>query len=148
MKIFLNTQSITPETAAVRGPTSLTPVPFPAITAGNKLRYEVFLVDGFGGYDPISGDGDYTLKLAIGDVETSRILCTVPPNGWTSQTVTVDGVPTSCWTGILDVSVDDVIEYVQGLRSRQAFWELQITGPDNTVTTYAQQPVEVLNSLQ
>jgi len=142
-RVFLNAQALSPDAAVVAAPTNLTPVPFPAIVAGNILRFQFLLVDGFGAYDPDTGDPGSTVTLALGNVETQTVLTS--ETTFTSETVTIDGVTTTAWEVVLDCSGAGVTDYVSGQRSKTAFIEFEVVNADGDVNTRMQAAVDVLN---
>lgn len=148
MRLFINTQASNPGSASVVSASNPAPIPFPSVVAGNKVVYEVFLVDGAGNYETFSGDASYTVKLAIGDPASRNSLASVTGGSWASFSAAIAGVAVSGWRATLDLSGQAVKDYVFNLRSRVVSWELQITAPGGSITTYAQQDVEILNSIQ
>lgn len=66
-KLFVNVQAGSIASALVRSPTNLSPVSFPSLVIGDQRDYEIYFVDGLGGYAPWSGDASYIPMLAIGD---------------------------------------------------------------------------------
>lgn len=146
-RIFLNSRAISGREAAVTGATSLTPIAFPDIIAGNKIQFRFFLVDGFGGYESISGDVTlFTLKLALGDVATRTTLTST--TSFTSASETIDGVSTAAWQCTLDCTGAGVLADVVNLESKEKFIELQVTETATTlVNTYLQMKVQLRNRI-
>lgn len=144
--LFLNYRTRSPEFALVKSAEVLDELTFPAITAGNKIRFRIFLVDGTGSYETFSGDGTYSLKVSIGTIETGTAIAT--QNTWASEAVTVNGVATSCWVATIDASVAGVTNFVSGLRSKDAQFEVQLSSPAAAeIRTICQQRTTILNKL-
>jgi hypothetical protein len=145
IRLFINSRAQSPAAALVNSPTKLQPVTFPSIVAGNKIKYRVFVVDGFGGFETYSGDNTYTLKMSLGNVLSGTTL--VSQNTWAREDETIEGIATSGWGAILDCSVAGVTGYVAGLLDREAHWEFQLTNATPEIFTLIQAPVVIHNKL-
>lgn len=66
-QLFINVAASDITKALVRSPTDLTPIAFPKLVVGDGRAYELYFVDGLGGYAPFSGDGSYIPYLGIGE---------------------------------------------------------------------------------
>ncbi len=88
-KLYLNVAASDISRALVRSLTDMTPVGFPQLVVGDGRSYELYFVDGLGGYAPFSGDGSYIPYIAIG-------LCGYPTGGtatWTFGANTTAALP-------------------------------------------------------
>lgn len=134
--IYANTNA-DPGSAAVRSEVYPVPVVIPTVVRGNKITYNVYLVDGEGNFDDISGDSGYTLKIGIG-----------PAGGTAYATVTFTTQITNGWQGTLDLTGADITDALAGEASVESIWELQITKDATSESrTYIQQPVTILNKV-
>ena len=126
-----------PTSAVVRSEVYPVPASIPAVTRGNKIEYSVYLVDGEGNFDSISGSAGYTLKIAIG-----------PAGGPALASVQFTTQITNGWKGTLDLTGADVTNALSGKASIPTVWELQVTKDATSETrTYAQQEVTLLNKV-
>lgn len=66
-QLFINVAASDISKALVRSPTDLNPIAFPKLVVGDGRSYELYFVDGQGGYAPFSGDGSYIPYIAIGE---------------------------------------------------------------------------------
>lgn len=66
-QLFVNVAATSLSSALVRSPTNLSPVSFPQLVVGDGRDYEIFFVDGAGGYASFSGDASYIPYIAIGN---------------------------------------------------------------------------------
>lgn len=66
-QLFINVAASSIARSLVRSVTDLTPVPFPELVIGDGRSYELYFVDGLGGYAAFSGDGSYIPYIAIGN---------------------------------------------------------------------------------
>lgn len=66
-KLYVNVAAASIARSLVRSPTDLTPVGFPQLVVGDGRSYELYFVDGQGGYAAFSGDGSYIPYIAIGE---------------------------------------------------------------------------------
>lgn len=66
-QLFINVAANSIVSALVRSLTDMTPVPFPELVVGDGRAYELYFVDGRGGYAAFSGDGSYIPYVAIGE---------------------------------------------------------------------------------
>jgi hypothetical protein len=66
-QLFINVAANSIASSLVRSLTDMTPVPFPELVIGDGRAYELYFVDGKGGYAPFSGDGSYIPYVAIGE---------------------------------------------------------------------------------
>lgn len=83
--LYVNVNAPDIANALVRSATDLTPVSFAKLVVGDNKEYDLFFVDGEGGYAPWSGSGSYTPLIALGD-------CGNPSGG--TFTLTFDGQTT------------------------------------------------------
>jgi hypothetical protein len=65
-QLFINTAAQSLSAALVRSLTDMTPISLPQLVIGDNRAYDLFLVDGLGGYASFSGDPSYIPNLAIG----------------------------------------------------------------------------------
>lgn len=65
-QLFINVAASAISRALVRSVTDMTPVAFPELVIGDGRSYELYFVDGQGGYAAFSGDGSYIPYIAIG----------------------------------------------------------------------------------
>lgn len=65
-QLFVNVAATSLSSALVRSATNLSPVSFPQLVVGDGRDYEIFFVDGLGGYAAFSGDASYIPYIAIG----------------------------------------------------------------------------------
>lgn len=66
-QLFVNVQATSIASALVRSAEDLTPVSFPTLVVGDGREFELYFVDGLGGFASFSGDGSYIPMLAIGE---------------------------------------------------------------------------------
>lgn len=66
-QLFVNIAAGSIGSALVRSVTDMSPVSFPELVIGDGRTYELYLVDGLGGYASFSGDGGYIPYIAIGE---------------------------------------------------------------------------------
>lgn len=66
-QLFVNIQATSLANALVRSVQDLQPVGFPQLVIGDGRQYELYFVDGLGGFVPWSGNGAYIPYLAIGN---------------------------------------------------------------------------------
>jgi hypothetical protein len=66
-QLFVNVQAQSIGSALVRSATDLTPVTFPTLVVGDGREYELYFVDGVGGYASFSGDASFIPLIAIGE---------------------------------------------------------------------------------
>lgn len=66
-QLFVNIAASSISSALVRSVTDMSPVSFPELVIGDGRTYELYLVDGLGGYATFSGDASYIPYIAIGD---------------------------------------------------------------------------------
>jgi len=146
-RIILNSAAQSAASAAVNSASRLVPVAFPDIVAGNKIQYRIFLADGNGTYEPISGDvTNFTLKLALGVIETRTTLTSTTT--FTGPAETIDGVATAGWQATLDCSVPAVMDALALIASKELVIELQVTETaTGLITTYLQMSVQVRNRI-
>lgn len=136
VSIYANSNA-DPSAAAVRSEVYPVPVSIPAVTRGNKVIYNVYLVDGEGNFDSISGTSGYTLKIGIGT-----------PGGTAIASVTFTAQITNGWTGTLDLTGSGVTDALAGAANVEVTWELQVTKDATSVTqTYIQQTTLLLNKV-
>lgn len=65
-QLFINVAARAISSSLVRSLTDMTPVAFPELVIGDGRAYELYFVDGAGGYAAFSGDGSYIPYIAIG----------------------------------------------------------------------------------
>lgn len=65
-QLFVRVNATSIGSALVRSLTDMTPVSFPTLVIGDGRNYELYFVDGAGGYAPFSGNGGYIPYIAIG----------------------------------------------------------------------------------
>src|SRR3954469_4246752 len=66
-QLFINVAASSIARSLVRSQTDLTPVSFPELVIGDGRSYELYFVDGLGGYAAFSGDGSFIPYIAIGN---------------------------------------------------------------------------------
>lgn len=66
-QLFVNIAASSIGSALVRSLTDMTPLSFPQLVIGDGRDYELYLVDGQGGYASFSGNGGYIPYIAIGE---------------------------------------------------------------------------------
>lgn len=66
-KLFVNVAAASIGSALVRSVSDMTPVAFPSLVIGDGRSYELYFVDGLGGYASFSGSGAYIPYIAIGE---------------------------------------------------------------------------------
>ncbi len=71
MDNYINTAATDIARARTVGLTQLTPEPFPILVVGTKPTQRFFFANR-GTLEPWSGDGDYTLRLTVGDAVSRR----------------------------------------------------------------------------
>jgi hypothetical protein len=66
-QLFINTAAQSLAAALVRSLTDMTPVALPELVIGDTRAFDLYFVDGLGGYASFSGDASYQPSLAIGE---------------------------------------------------------------------------------
>lgn len=66
-QLFVNVQASSIGSSLVRSATDLTPVTFPTLVVGDGREYELYFVDGEGGFASFSGDASFIPLIAIGE---------------------------------------------------------------------------------
>jgi hypothetical protein len=66
-KLFVNIAASSIDKALVRAVNDMQPVAFPSLVIGDGRDYELYFVDGTGGYASFSGSGGYIPMIAIGE---------------------------------------------------------------------------------
>lgn len=106
IQLFVNIQASSVANGLVRSLTDLTPIPFPELVIGDFRDYDLFLVDGNGGYASFSGSGAYTLFVAIGQ-------CGFPTGGTFTVTFGANTTAALAW----NISPAALQTALQGLAS-------------------------------
>jgi hypothetical protein len=107
----------------------------PDLVKGNKVDQMIYLVDGVGALDAISGSSSYTCKVAVG-----------PKEGGSSWTTATFSAVTNGWSGTTDMTTAAVASAIAGMKSMRAILEVELTLIAGTkVRTIMQQEVTVLN---
>ncbi len=89
-QLFVNINASSIENALVTSLTNMSRVAFPELVVGDSRDYELFLVDGLGGYAPFSGNGGYIPYIAIGE-------CGFPSGGTFTLTFSSDTTSALAW---------------------------------------------------
>ena len=126
-----------PTLGAVKSEVYPSATTIPAVRRGDKVTYNVYLVDGAGNFDTTSGVAGHTLVIAIGQAGSTAL-----------ASISFTGLITNGWTGVLDLTGQGIIDVVAGKSSTQAIFELEVTtDATGNKRTYIQAPVTILNKL-
>lgn len=126
-----------PSEALVASTTYPEPVRPPDLVAGDKIDQTVYLVDGVGALDALSGSAAYTCKVGVGPITGG--------SNWTTATFSA---VTSGWAGTTDMTQAAVTAAIAGLASVRALLEVELTLIAGTkVRTVLQQEVTLLNKV-
>lgn len=132
--LYVNGQA-PPTQALVKSTTYPVNVSVPDLVKGNKIVQTIYLVDGNGALDAISGSASYTCKVGVG-----------PSTGGSSWTTNTFSATTNAWTGTVDMTTAAVASAISGVKSLRAIFEVEITEISSSkVRTLVQQEVTVLN---
>jgi len=134
--LYINTNAA-PQTALVSRQDYPSPVSMTSLVRGDEVVFDIYLVDGEGGYDATSGAAGFTFKLGVG------------PMGQTyyTQATTFSSI-TNGWSMTLDMSVAAISAALGNLASIDATFEFQVTTVATSKRrTYLQVPVTILNQV-
>lgn len=135
LKIYCNVAARTPEDGIVIS--EVYPVPIPEtfdLVRGDQVNLSVYLVDGNGSFDVISGASGYTLKVAVGN-----------PGGTVAAMQDSWNLITNGWGAYLDLNTQGIIDLLAGQPSVKTKIEIEVTDGSGKVRTYGQRSVRILN---
>lgn len=133
--LFINVAAQSPETAFVVS--EAYPLQLPEVLElvyGDQLVLNIYLVDGIGDYDSISGLTGYTLKVGVG-----------APGGTVAAFQDSWTQITSGWTGTLDLNTAGIQTLLNSAVSVSSYLEVEITDSLGKVRTYGQAKVTLRN---
>ena len=135
LKIYCNANARTPEDGIVVSETYSVPIPETFdFVRGDQVNLSVYLVDGDGAFDAISGSAGYTLKVAVGT-----------PGGTVAAMQDTWNLITNGWGAYLDLNTQGIIDLLDGNQSVKTKIEIEITDGSGKVRTYGQRAVRILN---
>jgi hypothetical protein len=124
-----------PSQSLVKSETYPVQVVPPDLVKGNKIDQYIYLCDGLGAFDAISGSSSYTCKVGVG-----------PKEGGSNWTTATFSAATQGWSGTTDMTGAAVAAAIAGLKSVRAILEVELTLIAGTkVRTILQQEITVLN---
>ena len=135
LSIYVHTGAQSPASAFVKSevyPTQ-TPEVFDFVF-GDQVNLNVFLVDGAGGFDAISGLGTHTLRVAIGT-----------PGGTPAALQDTWSTITDGWEALLDLNTTGIQSLLAGEASVNTHVEVEVTDGSGNKRTYGQRKIRVLN---
>lgn len=136
MKLYVNLAASNISSALVRSETSLVPVRMQDLVLADILALEVTLVDGAGAVDPSSGATGYSIKAAVGIPGQPAVAL---------QTTFTDAG--SSWTGAVNLATVPFSNLLDGARSVEGFFEIELSDPTGNRRTIAQAPVILRNEI-
>lgn len=135
LAIYCNVNARTPEDALVVSETYQVPIPETFdFVRGDQVNLSVYLTDGVGGFDAISGAAGYTLKVAVGE-----------PGGTVAAMQDTWNTMTNGWGAYLDLNTQGVINLLNGQASVRTKLEIEVTDGSGKVRTYGQRTIRLLN---
>ena len=135
LKIYCNVNARTPEDGIVVS--EVYPVPIPEtfdFVRGDQVNLSVYLVDGNGAFDAISGSAGYTLKVAIGT-----------PGGTVAAMQDTWNLITDGWGAYIDLNTQGIADLLNGEQTVKTKIEIEVTDGSGNVRTYGQRSVRILN---
>lgn len=133
--LFVHTGAQSPETAFVVS--ERYPVPVPEVfdfVYGDQVKLELFLVNGQGGFDAVSGLSGYTVKVAIG-----------PLAGTVAALQDSWGLITNGWSATLELNTAGALALLAGQNTVETWLEVEITDGSGNVRTYGQTQIRLRN---
>jgi hypothetical protein len=135
LSIYVNVQARTPEDGFVVS--EIYPVPIPEtfdLVRGDQVKLSIYLVDGEGAFDAISGASGYTLKVAVGT-----------PGGTVAAMQDSWSLITNGWTAYINLNTQGIADLLAGAQTVKTKMEVEVTDGSGNVRTYGQRSVRILN---
>lgn len=129
MKLYVNVEAQSPQTALVVADDAPDWKPADALVLGDKITVELYLVKATGELDERSGDASQTLRMAVGELGSNPIALTT---SWTADT--------DHFTGLLNLNATEAHEFLAEVteQSRAVVLEIELADADGNVDTILQ----------
>ena len=132
--IYLSTKSRSPEEAFVFSQLAPVPVEFCELVLTNTVDLNLYLADGEGDFDTISGLAGYSVDMRIGRLATAAVV----------QLTSWSGISNG-WTGSLSLNTSEAIALFAGADYLDAYVQIQITNPSAEPKVYGLKKCRLLN---
>lgn len=113
--LYINIDSMNPQSALVRGNGNTQPTSMGSIVAGDTARYVIYAVDSTGVTSSISGNTDYQVKVALGGLGDGPLA--------QSTNFVSSG---SAWTGSLDTNTGSLLTPLGTTDTLNVFFEVEL----------------------
>lgn len=137
MDIFLNTTARDPRHALVAALADSSEVPFPALTFGDTVTLNVYLVTSAGAYHADAGSDDLTASLTLGPANDASLI--------SSPTFTPGGTDNKAFTAALPVTGDTLALILAAIHEPLIL--TFSTTEAAAKTTWLATPAEILGSI-
>jgi len=134
--LYLNTRAQSPGVGLVRSELVPVPIEFPPLVFQDVPDFNLYLADGEGGFDSISGLSGYSPQFEIGVIGGVSIIASTV---WTEIE--------NGWSGRISLNNADVEAILNGETEVLAIAQIRILDPDGYLHTYCQQPIRLLGSI-
>jgi len=133
--LYINTTADPGEAFCI---SELTPhrIETPDLVLTDKPRFNLYLVDGVGDFDDISGAGGYSVEMLIGLLGQQAVAA---QTAWSTIT--------NGWAGELDLNTVELLDLFGSEETVEAFAQITITDGSARPRTYAQQRVRLINKV-
>ena len=134
--LYLNENSDSPASAFVKSEEFPSPIDTIDLTFGDKPKFNIYIVNGAGGFATDSGAVGSTVKVGLGELAGTAVAF---QDVWTLIT---DG-----WTGTLELNTGNLKNLLGNDKTITLFLEIEVTDASSNIRTYGQQAITIHNQV-